>query len=1377
MHTEAQEGSAEIPLTAPLPGNPEMAAEMAIPAGANEPGPERRCASPLFPYVLLCTIVITTFLLLISTAVILEIAGTTRSVFPAVCLPGLLRSGASSRIKRWLKRGSKESENEEEKPQPPANAPGGEESSTDRETELNQDDLFFPDEIEIEWPEEDLEEFEPPTKATPVEGEASPDELSIEASNSGIADETSASRSESLSDEELMRMLGFEDDDVGSTFYSPEPDEISLQEDRPIASLIEDLMSNDGVVRRRAAEAIAEHGADAVDPLVHALAHADEARRWRIADALVMIGEEAIPALIAALGDEETRMGAATTLVRMAGPAVPPLIQALADEDEEVQFGVRYALREIGDEALPSLIEALDAPERRVRNSAATILRELGWAPPDTAKSIRYLIASEAWLDLAAYGETAVEPLIQILRSRDKEIWWNAARTLGEIGETAIEPLIDLMQEAGDEVRPLAAMALAEIGAAAVVPLIRMLENPELRNSVADALARIGEPAAEACIQALNTTDREVEVALHGVLCAIGDPAIPALIQVLISGPQRLRSRVADILSEMGWEPWSNTERACYLIAREEWTEVALMGDAGVDTLIGALNDDDDRVRREAAATLGEIGDPAAVAPLVTALAWKSVGHAAAEALVAIGEPAVAPVLALLEEGSSETAMENAVEVLGRLGVTAAVPRLIEFLRRGGDRLHRKAVDALVGIGAPAVGALIPLLDEEGDAQAGALAALIGIGDPAIPSLLKTLSDENSVIRLGVAGVLERLGWEPADLEEKIAWLIALQRWRDLAEIGGPALEHLVARLGDTDAAVQAAVMEVLIDIGTPAVLPLVSVLDEDRLRRPAEDALVQLGYVAVDTLIEALHRPQIRETAARVLVRIGAPATGALILALADPDIGDTVAGILEVIGEPAIDALLAALGHNNARVRERATGVLAALGESAAPGLIGALDHPDDGVRLGAIDTLTRIGRPITPLITESLNDERYMVRLGAAEVLDRIGWKPETEEETIRYLIAKEQWASVAAIGAAAVEPLIRMLNDPDSGIQRGAAHALGVIGAPAVMRLIRELQTEQEAAQRKAIEALKMVGEPAVLPLIEAFQDSDWRIRLGAARAVVEIGSPAVEPLIRALRTAPLPIRSGAAATLGKIGNPAAIEPLIDSLLLDDPQLWRVVVRALGLMGEPAVLPLLRVLREGDEASRRSSVEALVMIGEPAARILPAALTDTHFRVRAGVADALDRLGWSPAEGEETAVYLIAKERWSDLVRMRAVAVEPLITVLEDHDDSIRRRAAMTLGEIGDPRAVRGLINLLHDDYYSVRREAASALIAIGAPAMEEVIAALEDQDGDVRKRAADVLAEIGDRRAVSPLEALLDDEDWYARKAAEDALARIRERGG
>ena len=107
----------------------------------------------------------------------------------------------------------------------------------------------------------------------------------------------------------------------------------------------------------------------------------------------------------------------------------------------------------------------------------------------------------------------------------------------------------------------------------------------------------------------------------------------------------------------------------------------------------------------------------------------------------------------------------------------------------------------LAGIGEPAADALIPLLGEEREAQAGAMAALAGIGGPAIPALVKALENENSAVRIGAAGVLERLGWKPADPEEEIAWLIALQRWQEAAEAGGPAINHLAARLGDPDAA------------------------------------------------------------------------------------------------------------------------------------------------------------------------------------------------------------------------------------------------------------------------------------------------------------------------------------------------------------------------------------------------------------------------------------------------------------------------------------------------------------------------------------------------------------------------------------------------
>ena len=1395
------------------------------------PGPDCGRAPFETPYAPACAgfgVACLVVLLLCAMMAGMQVSPAYETTCPIVGLLGLFGPDGSSFLRHWIRKSTKGRDNEENPrnldPDPeaaalslrapreeaPTTAPPNERVRADGETDvlerlekIPEAFLRFEELVSPDGASAGLSSHEPknPPDSEPVKAETLPDLPFPGSPNESafdepdelselLLDDLSLPQPEPLTDEELMELLGFDDEDdkqpieaagcdtdscgpADSTISAP-ADEAIPYEDLSVESLIDGLGGDDAEARDRAASAIAERGTDAVPPLIEALALADDGKRWCVAETLAAIGEDSIPALIAALGDSEAQAGAAATLVRIGGPAVSPLIAVLAGGDGEVQFGARYALREIGDEAVPLLVEALDAPDGSTRRSAAGILKELEWRPPDDGAAIRYLIAGEAWLDVAEYGEAAIDPLIRILRSPEKEAWWNAARTLGEMGEPAVGPLVDLMRGADGKIRSLAAMALAEIGLPAVDPLIRLLAEPSLRSTAAAALVKIGEPAAEPCIQALHETGGDAQKALRDVLSALGEAAVPPLIQALTADRARVRRCAADILDTMGWEPWGDAERAWYLIAREQWMELALMGTPAVGPLIRTLNSDDDRVRGEAAETLGEIGDPAAVGPLVDALADDAVAPAAADALVAIGEPAVAPTLELLD-GERGAARENAVEVLGRIGAREAVPAIAELVRSGGDRLHRKAVDALIGIGAPAIEALIPLLSEDGDGHAGAVAALTGIGDAACRALVEALGDENARIRMGAAMVLERIGWAPAGEEEQAAYLIALQRWPDIVGLGASAVDFLAARLGDPDEGVQAGVAESLARLGAPAVPPLIRMLGEESLCEPAADTLVRIGEAAVDPLVRALKERKLCRAAAGALVRVGRPAAVALVPTLGRPETGEVAAEVLTAMGEPAVEPLVEALGNGDALIRQRAGDVLIGLGDAAVGPLVGALGHPDDALRLGAINTLTRAGRPIVDDLKGALLDERYRVRLGAAEVLGRIGWVPETEGETVGYLIAKEQWASIAEIGPGAVEPLIRALDDPDSAIQMGAARALGMIGAPAVAELIDALRDEQDGGQRKAVEALKMVGEPAVVPLIDALQDRDWHIRLGAARALVAIGDAAVEPLVRALRSGPPAIQMGVAAALGKIGSPAAVEPLVDTLLHEDWRVGRVVVRALGMMGETAVEPLLCVLREGNDAARKGAVAALVLIGEPAERLLPGALADEHFRARAGAADALDRLGWSPESGEETAIYLIAKERWSDLIRMGPLAVEPLVRVLKDRDDSIRRRATKILGELRDPRAVLPFMDLLHDDYYSIRREAAAALVTIGAPAMDPVMSALGDPDGDVRKRAADVLAEIGDARAIAALEGILDDEDWYVRRSAEDAVKRIRER--
>ncbi|HEX5444138.1 MAG TPA: HEAT repeat domain-containing protein [Pirellulales bacterium] len=90
-------------------------------------------------------------------------------------------------------------------------------------------------------------------------------------------------------------------------------------------------------------------------------------------------------------------------------------------------------------------------------------------------------------------------------------------------------------------VRETAADALARIGDASVPSLVEILQDPDrdVRAQAARALARMGpraEPAIPALIAALNDSDKEVRMGAARALGQIGPPAaeaVPDLIQAL----------------------------------------------------------------------------------------------------------------------------------------------------------------------------------------------------------------------------------------------------------------------------------------------------------------------------------------------------------------------------------------------------------------------------------------------------------------------------------------------------------------------------------------------------------------------------------------------------------------------------------------------------------------------------------------------------------------------------------------------------------------------------------------------------------------------------------------------------------------------------
>jgi HEAT repeat protein len=118
-----------------------------------------------------------------------------------------------------------------------------------------------------------------------------------------------------------------------------------------------------------------------------------------------------------------------------------------------------------------------------------------------------------------------------------------------------------------------------------------------------------------------------------------------------------------------------------------------------VPLIVPFLQSGKERRRITAANALGAIGDERAVAPLIAALGdpYFTVRRAAGKALVAIGRPAVTPLLEAFAEGDRVKRRE-AVRVFGGMRTRRAIRPLRRVLRAGDRALREDAARALLAI-------------------------------------------------------------------------------------------------------------------------------------------------------------------------------------------------------------------------------------------------------------------------------------------------------------------------------------------------------------------------------------------------------------------------------------------------------------------------------------------------------------------------------------------------------------------------------------------------------------------------------------------------------------------------------------------------------
>ena len=259
----------------------------------------------------------------------------------------------------------------------------------------------------------------------------------------------------------------------------------------------------------------------------------------------------------------------------------------------------------------------------------------------------------------------------------------------------------------------------------------------------------------------------------------------------------------------------------------------------------------------------------------------------------------------------------------------------------------------------------------------------------------------------------------------------------------------------------------------------------DERVRGQAVDVLCQLGAPAVEPLLASLTspRPRVRVLAAEALGRIGDPrAVDPLVACLKNPgppeaagpdgnaptknktavdrdepgngmaDVRQKAAEALGRLGRPAVEPLIACLGGNDDAVSKLAAETLGDIQDARAIGPLidrlvtasGDENHEGVAVRGAVIGALTQLGTPaIAPLVAH-LQDKDLAARKNVAEVLADLKYVPADAGAKAEFFVLRESWDQLVKLGAAAFEPLAACLADKNPDVRRGAIRALGALG---------------------------------------------------------------------------------------------------------------------------------------------------------------------------------------------------------------------------------------------------------------------------------------------------------------------------------------------
>lgn len=752
------------------------------------------------------------------------------------------------------------------------------------------------------------------------------------------------------------------------------------------------------------------------------------------------------------------------------------------------------------------------------------------------------------------------------------------------------------------------------------------------------------------------------------------------------------------------------------------------------------------------ARALGEIGDTAAIGPLIDLLRdpGNDVVDAASDALAKFGKPAVEPLIKRYNEDSDACAI-----ALGKIGDERAVDVIMKSLYDGPNYVgfseaNRAKFEALRKLGVPAAKALIRDIKKEGDCflDGQEICALSGMDSREVIDLLVKELEKEYDPRLYSALV---------DMENPYATISLLNLMRS----DNPAKEQMRELFFD-----YAALPKVFKNL-----IYIKAIRESEDMSYPGKCAQAVSSLESditkgIDDLIfnESRNRTYGFQASNRdVLLQLFKDCEMVVrleVLNLVKPENWPLffIGGETEIYRELRKN-FYSALSDKDPIIREAAIADLNCDDAGYVSSVTECLRDKNPEIRLTAARSLLRVMKPADfDVLLRSLvgwgifgNSEKDLITRCRSDnrELEKLISQYEKGDEASRLKTV----ALLGEIGGKrAVDALTSALKDDNRDVVKEAANSLGYMGDKrAVLPLCDALKTGNEDVKAEIISSLALLRDGrAVDSLVKILEGRDLEAKVLAIRALGIIGDrKAVLPLCKFLEDGHFNYKI-LVEILGDMGDKRAVPYLVKAAVLGDEEMEAQVIRSLAKLKDKRALPVLkRDLMSKSYIIRRESIKALKQVWD---------------------ASAVDALGRRLMEIQnfdyESAMIFIA------LSEMTGSQVsDVLLKALKHKDEETRRMAVTVLGNRGEKRVVKALVKMLASD--GGNRKAIA--IALGKLKDPEAVVPLINSFRDGTQSEDEIVNALYELReySVPELKKAEKSDNWEISSGAARALECIR----